>query len=168
MPVSYNRSTSSLIIRLLLITMIIAAGVFLFMGGHPFVYYLSFYEGHSEEILFQQQVEMGDRLILNYIHSADATPISAVFEIRADGMHLIEEKYSWYGAGLESGAGHQFAFEGKDVTVSGYERVFEELPLRVARSVPQEMVLGDKIITLNQLAPGGTLLIIRVDQKWQE
>ncbi len=165
MPVSHSRGKLYLLIRLLLIITIIAAGVFLFTGRHPSVYYLSFYEGYSEEILFQQQVEMGDTLVLNYIHSADATPISVIFEIRADGMHLIEEKYSWYGAGLEAGAGHQFAFEGKDVTVSGYDRIFEELPLRVARSVPQEIVLGDKIITLNQLAPGGSLLIIRVDQK---
>lgn len=165
MTVSHSRSKLSLLIWLLLISMIIAAGAFLFTGRHPSVYYLSFYEGHSEEILFQQQVEMGETLVLNYIHSADATPISVIFEIRADGMHLIEEKYSWYGAGLEAGSGHQFVFEGKDVTVSGYDRVFEELPLRVARSVPQEMVLGGKIIILNQLAPGGTLLIIRVDQK---
>ncbi len=167
MPVSHTRSRPSLSKWLLLslVFVIIAAGVFLFKGGHPSVYYLSFYEGRSEEILYRQQVEIEDRLILNYIHSADATPISAVFEIRSDGLHLVEEKYSWFGAGLEAGSGYQFSFDNKDVTVSGYDRVFEELALRIARTVPQEIVLGDQVIVLNRLAPGGTLLIIRVDRQ---
>ncbi len=166
MPVSLSRSRPSLNKwhLLCLVLVITAAGVFLFKGGHPSVYYLSFYEGRSEEILYRQQVEIEDKLILNYIHSADATPISAVFEIRSDGLHLLEEKYSWFGAGLEAGSGYQFAFDNKDVTVSGYDRVFEELALRIARTVSQEMVLGDQVIVLNQLAPGGTLLIIRVVQ----
>ncbi len=166
MPISHSRSRPSLNKWLLLcqVLVITAAGVFLFKGGHPSVYYLSFYEGRSEEILYRQQVEIEDILILNYIHSADATPISAVFKIRSDGLYLVEEKYSWFGAGLEAGSGYQFSFDNKDVTVSGYDRVFEELALRIARTVPQEMVLGDQVIVLNQLAPGGTLLIIRVVQ----
>lgn len=149
---------------LCMLVVIATAGVFLFRGGHPAVYYISFYEGRSEEILYRQQVEIEDILILNYIHSADATPISALFEISENGLYLVEERYSWYGAGLESGAGHHFTFENKEVTVSGYDRLFETLPVRVARTVPQTVLLGDETITLNELAPGGTLLIIRVDQ----
>jgi len=148
-----------------ILVLFIAAGVFLLMGGHPYVFYLSVYDGRSGEVIYRERVEMEDTLVLDYIHSADATPVSAVFKIREDGLHLIEEKYSWYGAGLESGAGHQFTFQDQEVTVSGYDRVFEELPLRVARTVPQELVIGEEIISLNQLAPGGTLLVIRIDRE---
>jgi len=150
-----------------ILIVLIAAGVFLFKGGHPYVYYLSFYKGQSGEIIYQRGVELGDTVLLNYIHSADATPICAVFEIQEDGLNLVEERYSWYGAGLESGAGHHFSFQGEEVIVSGYERLFKELPLRVARTVPQEIVIIDnsEIISLQQLAPGGTLLIIRIDKE---
>ncbi len=144
------------------VILIAAAGVFLIMGGHPSAYYVSIYEGQSEEILYQRQVELNDKLTLNYIHSADKTPISAVFEIKEDGLYLIEEKYSWYGAGLEAGSGHSFEFKDQEVTVSGYERLFEEMPIRVARTVPQEIVINDEVVLLNELAPGGKLLIIRI------
>lgn len=167
MPVS-QRSKPSIYKWLLLSLLVIsiAAGAFLFWGGRPHVYYLSVYKDQSGEILYQREVEICDKVVLNYIHSADATPVSAVFEIRDGGLHLVEERYSWYGAGLESGADLQFSFQGNEVIVSGYERTFPELPIRVARTVPQELVFIDKneFISLQQLAPGGTLLIVRVDK----
>lgn len=147
------------------VLIIVAAGVFLIKGGHPFAYYVSIYEGRSEEILYQHQVDLNDKLTLNYIHSADKTPISAVFKITEEGLHLTEESYSWYGAGLEAGSGHSFEFKDQEVTVSGYERLFEVMPIRVARTVPQEIVINDDVVLLNELAPGGTLLIIRIDYR---
>ena len=162
-----QRSSQKTIKWLLLSTVLLiaAAGVFLIKGGHPSAYYVSIYEGQSEEILFQRQVELNDKLTLNYIHSADKTPISAVFKIKEEGLSLIEERYSWYGAGLEAGSGHTFEFKDQDVTVSGYDRLFEEMPIRVARTVPQEIVFNDNVVMLNELAPGGKLLIIRIDYR---
>ena len=147
------------------VLLIAAAGVFLIKGGHPSAYYVSIYEGHSEEILYQHQVELNDKLTLNYIHSADKTPISAIFEIKKEGLQLIEEKYSWYGSGLEAGSGHSFEFKDQEVTVSGYERLFAKLPIRVARTVPQEILFNGNAVKLNELAPGGTLLIVRIDNR---
>lgn len=140
-----------------------AAGAFLLKGGHPYVLYLNIYEGCSEKIVFSERVEVGDILELNYIHSSDGTPVKVMFEIQQEGLYLLEESYSWYGAGLESGAGHSFSFEGDEVIVGGYDRVFNILPIRVARTVPQEITLSDHVIILNQLAAGGTLLIIKVE-----
>lgn len=162
-----QRSSRKYIYWLLPLTVliIVAAGVFLIKGGHPFAYYVSIYEGRSEKVLYQRQVELNDKLTLNYIHSADKTPISAVFEVTKDGLYLIEERYSWYGAGLEAGSGHSFEFKDQNVTVSGYERLFEEMPIRVARTVPQEIVVNEDVVMLDELAPGGTLLVIRIDHK---
>ncbi len=147
--------------------MIIAAGAFFFRGGHPTAHYLTFYKGYTDEAIYQLQVEPGEILILNYIHSSDRTPVTALFEIQEDGLLLLEEKYSWYGAGLESGTNLEFTFEADEVSVSGYDRFFERLPLRVARTVPQEVVLKDQgiSISLNHLAPGGTLLVIVIDEQ---
>lgn len=168
MPVSHlSRLFYSKWLLLSLLIIFIAAGAFLVEGRHPYAYYLSFYIGQTGEMIYQMDVKPGDTMLLNYIHSVDGTPISARFEIRDEVLHLIEESYSWYGSGLESGAGYQFAFREDQVIVSGYERIFEELPLRVARTVPQEIMIEDKgeVVSLQQLAPGGTLLIIRVNKK---
>ncbi len=147
-----------------LITVLIVAGALLFSRGHPPAHYLSLYDGAGGDILKQVEVELGDRVVLDYVHSSDGTPVKAVFSIEVDGLHLLEEEYSWYGAGLESGSGHDFAFNEDAVTVSGYDRVFHQLPLRVARTVSQELHLDGKTISLNQLAPGGSLVLIKVEE----
>ncbi len=148
-----------------LLIALLAAGAFFITWGHPPAYYLSIYEGKSGKIVEQIMVEPGDMVELSYVHSADGTPVKAVFLIEEEGLRLLEEKYSWYGAGLESGSGRDFMFENDEVTVSGYDKIFKELPVRVARTVPQEIHLEERTILLNNLAPGGSLLVIRVDEK---
>jgi len=146
-----------------LLLVLTAAGALMLKEGHPPAYYLSIYEGRSEEVITQLEVALADQVALDYIHSSDGTPVKAIFVIEEKGLRLVEEKYSWYGSGLESGAGYEFSYQEKEVTVSGYDRVFEELPVRVARTVAQNIHINEEIIALNQLAPGGSLLIIRVE-----
>jgi len=148
-----------------LLIVLLTAGAFLIYGGHPPAYYLSIYEGKSEALVEQIKIKPGEKMELSYIHSADGTPVKALFVIEEEGLRLIEERYSWYGSGLESGSGYDFSFQEEEVTVSGYDRFFKQLPLRVARTVPQEIYLEDEVISINRLAPGGSLLIIRVDKK---
>lgn len=148
-----------------LLIALLAAGAFFITWGHPPVYYLSIYEGRSGKIVEQIMVKPGDRVELSYVHSADGTPVKAVFLIEEKGLRLLEEKYSWYGAGLESGSGRDFMFENDQVTVSGYNKVFKELPVRIARTIPQELHLEERTISLNNLAQGGSLLVIRVNEE---
>ena len=143
---------------------LIIAGAFLISWGRPPTYYLALYDGPDGEIVKQVDVELKDLVTLEYVHSSDGTPVKAVFLIEQDGLHLLEEEYSWYGAGLEFGSGHTFSFSEDKVTVSGYDRVFHELPLRVARTVSQELHLNEKVISLDNLAPGGTLVIVKVEK----
>lgn len=149
----------------LLLAVVIAAGAFFIIWGHPPAYYLTIYDGRTEEILARKEVNLDDVVLYDYIHSADGTPVRALFAVEKEGLRLVEERYSWYGAGLESGAGYDFSFQEEEVIVSGYDRLFKRLPLRVARTVTQKLYLGEEVITLNQLAPGGSLLIIRVEKE---
>lgn len=147
-------------------TVLIAVGAFSALtGGRPCIYYLQVGLGATGDIAWQCEVSPGDPVLLNYVHSADGTPVSSVFAVTAEGLKLVEEKYSWYGSGLEAGSGFSFAYSEDTVTVSNYDRVFEELPVRVARTVPQQIVVGETVVDLNHLAPGGSLLRITVERK---
>ncbi|MBW6464327.1 MAG: DUF1850 domain-containing protein [Bacillota bacterium] len=144
------------------LVIITVAGAFFNRGERPHAYKISLSIGHTGETLFEKKITPGNRLILEYIHSADGTPVSSLFEIETDGLMLIEERYSWYGSGLESGSGYSFLFEGDNVIISGYSRLFTDLPLRVARTVNQKIIFEDEVVNVNELAPGGTLIIISV------
>lgn len=152
-------------LSIVLLIVFLSAGAVLFVKWHPPVYYLSIYEAQSELVLYQQEVKPGDMFILDYTHSADKTPVKSVFLIEEDNFVLLEEKYSWYGAGLEAGSDYKFTFSEDEVTVSGYNRIFDYLPLRIARTVKQKLKFNDVEVILNDLAPGGTLLLIRVEKQ---
>lgn len=148
---------------LVILLLVVLAGACLWINGRPHSY-ISIYAWETGELLFKKEIVREEIITLKYIHSADKTPVEVVFEADPKGLKLIEESYSWYGAGLEAGSGRSFTFENDRVTVSGYdENPIEELPLRVARTVPQELMIGEELILLNDLAPGGTLLIIKIE-----
>ena len=148
----------------ILLLIVVLAGAQSLTEGRPHIY-VYIYNWETGETLIKSQIDRGEIITLNYIHSADRTPVEAVFEVDEKGLKIIEESYSWYGAGLEAGSGRNFTFEDDRVTVSGYDdKYMEELPIRVARTVPQELLIGKDLIVLNDLAPGGTLLIIKIEE----
>ncbi|MCW3489683.1 DUF1850 domain-containing protein [Dethiobacter alkaliphilus] len=111
-------------------------------------------------------VEAGEEIEFSYIHSSDGTPVEQSFIVKDDGLlHLVEERYAWYGAGLEFGSGLEVDTTGDMVRITGYDRSFAELPFRVAWTVPQEFQIRDKKILLSDLAPGGTSLLVRITVK---
>ncbi len=151
-----------------LVLAILAMGAFSLWSGRPPVtkyYFLSIYEGRAGNLLLKREVMLGDPVVLHYIHSADGTPVTTLFAVHEEGLQLVEESYLWYGSGLESGAQYDFTFSGGTVSVSGYDRIFETLPIRIARTVPQEIFILHETITLNQLAAGGTLLTIMIERE---
>ncbi len=117
----------------------------------------------GEEVLWRIPVTPGEEILFAYIHSADKTPVEQLFVAGEDGLlHLKEERYQWYGSGLEFGSGLDFSFEDGVVRVSGYDRSFATLPLRAAWTVPQEFFIRDARVLLSDLVPGGTPLVIRI------
>ncbi len=133
------------------------------LGKHPNPsYYLVIYNEHQDQ-LYEIETYPGEEVVLSYRHSSDGTPVVQIFEVKEDGyLHLFEEQYSWYGAGLEHGSGYDFSFEGDTVRVRGYDRMFSELFIRVARTVPQELEVSGKVVQLSDLAPGGARLLVQI------
>lgn len=152
---------------LLTLFLLIALGVFLLLlpERHPELsFFLNIYDVEREGLLYSYPVEPGQEVLLSYRHSSDGTPVGQLFRIREDGLlQLMEERYAWYGAGLEFGSGYDFSFAVDQVHVKGYNRTFDSLYLRVARTVPQVLEFSGRKVFLSDLAPGGTRLLLKVE-----
>lgn len=113
-------------------------------------------------LLWHAPVAPGALFRLEYAHSSDGTPVRGIFRVEEDGHFvMLEEQYLWYGAGLESHPQARISFDGRWTRVF-VNRCFQELPIRVGRVSNQVMVSGDTRIALTDLAPGGSLLRIRI------
>ncbi len=116
-------------------------------------------------LLLETPVRPGDVFRLKYIHSSDGTPVLDFFRVGENGgFVLLEEQYEWYGAGLESHPQADISFEGERTRVTVNRRL-QDLLLRVGRVSPQEILCGDTRIFLAELAPGGTLVRLRIVQR---
>ncbi len=145
---------------------IVGAFLVLTPGKHPTAPYALTIYNQEEKLLYSAAVSPEEIVTLRYRHSADGTPVVQIFQVGENGaLHLLEEQYSWFGAGLEHGSGYHFTYEGDTVRVSGYDRKFSELFIRVARTVPQELEVGGEILQLSDLAPGGTRLLLKIEGK---
>jgi len=127
---------------------------------------LQFINNENNAVLHEIQVNAGEKIEYSYIHSSDGTPVKQIFTLTQDGtLKLLEERYSWQGAGLETGADKEITVEDGEVRVTGYDRKFSELTLRVARTVPQNIVTQRESLKLSDIAPGGTSITIKTNAK---
>lgn len=116
----------------------------------------------DDGLLWHAPVGPGDLFRLEYTHSSDGTPVRGIFRVVEDGHFvMLEEQYLWYGAGLESHPQAKISFDGKWTRVS-VNRPFRELLIRVGRVSNQVISSGDTRVALAGLAPGGSLLRIRI------
>lgn len=129
----------------------------------PPLFKLSLVYFHNQQEIYSQLLHGDEEIRLWYIHSSDHTPVEQVFAISKEGhLTLLEERYSWYGAGLEFGSGLDFEFMGEQVIVSGYDRTLESLLLRVARTVPQKLFIDTKELILTDMIEGGARILIEI------
>ena len=139
----------------------------LWVGRHSCLYLsLNIYQvdGPSQSLLSASPVVKGEEVILRYIHSSDGTPVEQVFQISVEKtLDLLEERYRWYGAGLEFSSDYTITAKDGWVRVSGYDRNFTALPIRVAATVPQTLTVGDTTILLSDLAPPATRLLVKIE-----
>jgi hypothetical protein len=121
---------------------------------------------HPEGSLLREiPVRPGDVFQLQYIHSSDGTPVLDIFRVGEDGGFVLrEEQYEWYGAGLESHPQAAISFEGNRTRVT-VNRQLQELLLRVGRVCRQEISSGGVRIVPARLAPGGSLIRIRIAKR---
>lgn len=153
------------------IIIIIVLGAFLILHArverHPIssLYFnIYLFNDNNEKLLYTRTVQDDEKVILSYIHSSDLTPVKQVFRVNEnESLELLEERYRWYGAGLEYGSAYDVIHEDGWVVITGYDRSFEVLPIRVAATVNQTIKIGPDLIVLSELASPGSSLFIKVE-----
>lgn len=105
----------------------------------------------------------GGSFLLKYIHSSDGTPVEDEFEITDCGLVLKEERFTWYGSGLEfqGGAGSEIKFSGEKTTVC-LNRRLPNFRIRVGWIADQVLTIRGKEYALKSLAEPGEVLQFHV------
>jgi hypothetical protein len=165
LPFPFKWVNRSLIIILLLgVFLIITIGVERHPASSSLYLNIYLFDGNAEILLYSQPVYEEQKIILSYIHSSDLTPIKQIFMVnKNESLDLHAEKYRWYGAGLEFGSGYNLSYEEGWVIITGYDRSFTTLPIRVAATVNQTLSVGSENIILSDLAPSGSTMLLKVE-----
>ncbi len=128
-------------------------------------YHLELVHRQQKAILASYAIQPGDEFSLHYTHSSDHTPVVARFQVTPLGrIVLVEEKFAWYGAGLafhpQSGV-----HSSQGWSTVRMHREMDPFFLRVGRVAGHTLHIEDQTIALQDIAPGGTCLWIRVRGK---
>jgi hypothetical protein len=69
-------------------------------------------------VLWSHPVQAGERFTIDYRHSSDHTPTHDVCQVTAEkAFVLIEERFDWYGSGLEVHPSADITFSGSQTRV---------------------------------------------------
>jgi hypothetical protein len=125
-------------------------------------YHLELVHRTQKTVLCSYPVKPGQEFSLHYTHSSDHTPIVDRFQVTSGGnIVLVEEKFAWYGAGLAFHPRDNIDLS-KTWTRTRMHRQMDPFYLRVGRVAGHILRLQGQMIALQDLAPGGTSLWLRV------
>jgi hypothetical protein len=120
----------------------------------------------TDTMLYECPVSSDDHFYLDYIHSSAKTPVQDIFTVGEGGeMILIEENFSWFGAGLEAGSTEdvKVVYDGKHKKIRVLQyRHFPHFLLRVGRIANHRITCHEKSVPLKRLTEGGELVHIRI------
>jgi len=121
----------------------------------------------DDTVILECPLDIGDRFYLDYTHSSDLTPVHDIFVINENGgIVLVEERYDWYGVGLEfmETDDASIDFNGKQARVM-LHRHFDNFLLRVGRVAGHVLTCNGQSIPLLSIAAGGDSVWIRTVRK---
>ncbi len=113
-------------------------------------------------VLWDHPVRVGACFTLDYVHSSDHTPVHDLFAVGAGGeLVLIEERFDWYGSGLEfhPTAEIRFCEEGTRVRLN---RSFSFLALRVGQVAGQVLTVHQTRLPLLKVAKPMESVCLRI------
>jgi hypothetical protein len=116
-------------------------------------------------VLWQHPVQIGDAVALDYVHSSDHTPVHDLFRVTGQAAFVLtEERFDWYGSGLEFHPSANITFSGSQTRV-GLERPFAQIPLRVGEVCRQVLTVHGTHLPLLCIAKGRESLCIRISRQ---
>jgi len=156
--------------RLLIKVLVSAIGLVLLMAYLLWpVPSLTLSEGWSGKIVYLQAIQPGQKFGLRFLHSYERGWVEETYKVK-DGSSFV----------LTAHAFQIFNYDSRELTypgefhmdddgfarVTGIEKYrevrFELLPVRVANTVPQFLITGDRVLSLPDMVPKGSLLVVQV------
>jgi hypothetical protein len=140
------------IITVAAIAAVIAASVFVyFIFATPC---LIIRNADTGEIVSQYPASSGDRFSVTFIHSVNKSPVTDVYEIRKDGIYVIQTKYYSFGAGvqteIEDGQTLEYGEDGSMI-VSGFNKKMDNLSYIVGTVSDHILEISGQTISLRDL-----------------
>lgn len=134
-------------------------------AGLPRGMVLAFEYGNTGRILDWYPVADQAAFAIVYTHSIHLTPVEEAYAIR--GGFIVQESiaYESYGIGMPANAveGERFDVEDGRYVVSGLNRAFREVDMRVARvTASQELAINGERIAFASFARPGAWIRMRV------
>lgn len=106
------------------------------------------------KIVSQYPVSPGDRFSVTFVHSVNKTPVTDVYEIRKDGIYVIQTIYYSFGAGvqteIEEGQTLEYGDDGSMI-VSGFDKKMENLSYIVGTVSDHILEIDGQTISLRDL-----------------
>lgn len=111
-------------------------------------------DSDSGEVYASFPVKQGDRFSVTFIHSVNNSPLTDVYEIRGDGIYVVETKYFGFGAGvqteIEEGQTLTYTDDGA-MLVSGFDTRLDNLIYVVGTVSDHVMEIDGEEISLTEL-----------------
>jgi hypothetical protein len=151
----------------LCLTWLIAAAAF--AGGMPVAecerLFLEVVRRADDHVLWAHPVRAGENFTIDYRHSSDHTPVHDTFQITAEGaIILVEERFDWYGSGLEFHPSADISASGSQTLVR-LHRPFPEIPLRVGEVAGHVLTVQGMRLPLLSVAKGRESVCIRITRQ---
>lgn len=116
----------------------------------------------DDQVLWALPVQAGDSFTIDYRHSSDHTPVHDVFQVTAEGTFVLtEERFDWYGSGLEFHPSADITFSGSQTRVR-LHRLFPQIPLRVGEVAQHVLTVHRTRLPLLSIANGRESICIRI------
>ena len=133
---------------------------------------LTFEYEDSQKLLGYAPVKTGQAFDMKYIHSIHLTPVYESYYVSDHDIIQYQLSYEEYGIGMPSHAeeGETFTEQNGRFIISGMNRVFPQIDIRVAQVTESQMVtLNNKSFYLTSLAEPGTWIRIQVQKlsRWK-
>lgn len=118
---------------------------------------------NTEEELFIQDVEDGERFEVNYIHSVERSPVIEIFEVRGRDIYTMESHTESFGAGMP--------YEGDDVELTDGKFIIKNinrkvhggtLRIRPSSVFPHHIKIGNQDLIISEEPYKGRNLEVKV------
>jgi hypothetical protein len=122
----------------------------------------------TNHVLFSAGVSYGDEFTLQFLHSYEKGWVEETYIIEKGHFNLTRHRYQVY-----SYDAREFTFPGKFSLKDGYAIVEDidsyiktenrQLLIRSAYTVPQNILVNNKVFNLNEKTAGGVLVVIKIE-----